>query len=178
MIQNSVTEKHTEELNQSNLSQFFSEELRNLHRGEKDLLDPIIVLQQAATLPELKELINAYSQLIQRQVMRLENSFTILSLNPEAGACRAIEGIILEMRQTLEKTTAGSTTSDAALVIAIQKAIHYKIAAYGSLEQLATTLGMEEVTDLLNESLKEEKDQDLLFSDIAEKRINWLAETE
>jgi ferritin-like metal-binding protein YciE len=60
----------------------------------------------------------------------------------------------------------------------VQKIAHYKIATYGSLEQLATTLGMEDINLLLLHSLREEKDFDRLLSDMAEKRINWLAETE
>ena len=178
MTQQPLTEKHGEELTGSNLSQFFADELRSIYKAEKDLLEPLNILQQSASLPELKELIAQYSQVIHQQAIRLESILNILTIPPEGGTCSAMDGIILEIKHTLEKTTAGSTTRDAAIVIAIQKALHYKIAEYGSMEQLATSMGMEEVTDLLNQSLKEEKDHDLLFSDIAEKRINWLAETE
>ena len=178
MTQQPITEKHTEALSGSNLSQFFADELKSIYKGEKDLLEPLSIFQQAASLAELKELVTTYMLVLHQQAIRLERILNILSVQPDGGTCPAMEGICLEMKLTLEKTAERTTTRDAAIVIAIQKAVHYKIAEYGSLEQLATSMGMEEVTDLLNQSLKEEKDHDLLFSDIAEKRINWLAETE
>jgi ferritin-like metal-binding protein YciE len=37
--------------------------------------------------------------------------------------------------------------------LAAQKVEHYEIATYGGLAQLATTLGLSEIADLLNETL-------------------------
>ena len=48
------------------------------------------------------------------------------------------------------------------MILAAQKVEHYEISTYGGLAQLATTLGLEEVSDLLKQTLKEEKETDLI----------------
>ena len=55
---------------------------------------------------------------------------------------------------------------------------HYEIAAYGGLTQLANTMGLEDVAGILYETLEEEKQADMLLTEIAENDINWEAEQE
>ncbi|HVF97090.1 MAG TPA: DUF892 family protein, partial [Flavisolibacter sp.] len=64
---------------------------------------------------------------------------------------------------------------DVALIMAAQKVEHYEIASYGSLRQLAITLGFTEAANLLQETLDEEKQTDLLLTDIAENSVNYQA---
>jgi ferritin-like metal-binding protein YciE len=59
-----------------------------------------------------------------------------------------------------------------------QKVEHYEIAAYGGLAQLAKTMGLTEVADLLGQTLQEEKDTDENLTTIAENSINLQAEQE
>jgi len=69
-------------------------------------------------------------------------------------------------------------TRDVALIVAAQKIEHYEISSYGSLKQLANTMGMTDVAKLLDETLKEEKETDMLLTNIAETGINEEAEVE
>lgn len=62
--------------------------------------------------------------------------------------------------------------------MAAQKVEHYEIASYGGLTQLATTLGLDEVAELLNATLEEEKESDLLLTEIAENNVNYSAAEE
>jgi ferritin-like metal-binding protein YciE len=64
------------------------------------------------------------------------------------------------------------------MIIAAQKVEHYEIAAYGSLVQLAKTMGQNEVANLLAQTLEEEKRTDQLLTQLAESRINVEAENE
>lgn len=162
----------------SRLSKFFEEELYSLHQGIKDLVPTVEKVKESAKLEELKNLIQEYIELLHRQLFRLNEIFNLMGSTLKTGVCPAMVGIITETDQTISKTEAGSVTRDAALIVALQKALHYNIATYGSMEQLGTSMGMEDISDQLNRSLKEEKEMDKLFSDLAEKRINWLAETE
>ena len=65
-----------------------------------------------------------------------------------------------------------------ALIIAAQKVEHYEIASYGGLVQLAKTLGRDDMAELLDETLQEEKETDQLLTSIAENDINFQAEEE
>ncbi|MEO5984056.1 MAG: DUF892 family protein, partial [Ferruginibacter sp.] len=142
------------------------------------LMAGVSALQQAASMDELKKIFSDYLNQVHKQAIRLEEIFNSITFIPEEQPCDAMMGLIKEIKYIIDKTTMGTMTRDAALIIAAQKAGHYKIATYGSLYQLATSLGMEDVTNLLYQSLQEEKDNDLLLSDIADRKVNWLAETE
>ena len=64
------------------------------------------------------------------------------------------------------------------MIVAAQKAEHYEIASYGGLVQLAKTMGKNDVAELLQLTLDEEKETDVLLTEIAENNINWEAEQE
>jgi ferritin-like metal-binding protein YciE len=72
----------------------------------------------------------------------------------------------------------GTAARDAGLIICAQKVEHYEIAAYGSLVQLAKTMGRTDVADLLQQTLDEEKQTDLLLTELAVSGINLKAEKE
>jgi ferritin-like metal-binding protein YciE len=55
---------------------------------------------------------------------------------------------------------------------------HYEIATYGSLVQLAKTLGLQDVAEVLGETLNEEKECDGMLTSIAEGSINEQGATE
>ena len=89
-----------------------------------------------------------------------------------------MEGLIKEGESIVEETEEGSMTRDVGIIMAAQKIEHYEIATYGGLAQIATTMGLDEAADLLNETLDEEKNTDQLLTEIAENNINWEAEQE
>jgi ferritin-like metal-binding protein YciE len=78
----------------------------------------------------------------------------------------------------ISETEAGTATRDVGIIMAAQKVEHYEIAAYGSLTQLAKTIGLDDVADILAETLAEEKDTDVLLTQIAESHINYEAAEE
>ena len=59
--------------------------------------------------------------------------------------------------------------------MAAQKIEHYEIATYGGLVQLAKTLGRDDISDLLAETLSEEKEADEKLTEIAESSANQMA---
>lgn len=177
-MQNSIILDRASQLTGSALSKFFAEELVAIHACETRLAETLPYVQLSAHAEPLKQSFGDYILQNQQQLFRLAQIFGILSINPGNAACGSMAALIAETNDTIDRTPPGTSTRDAAVIIAIQKIAHYKIATYGSMEQLATTLGMEEVNLLLLQSLREEKDYDLLLTDIAEKKVNWLAETE
>lgn len=135
-------------------------------------------MQEAATTDELKEAFEEHLFQTQRHVRRLEKVFNILGQKPEGKKCEAIEGIIREAQQIVKETEEDTITRDAALIMAAQKVEHYEIATYGGLVQMAITMGEYEIAELLDRTLIEEEDTDLLLTEIAECEINIMAEFE
>jgi len=78
----------------------------------------------------------------------------------------------------VESTDEGTATRDVGIILASQKIEHYEIATYGGLTQLAKTLGLDEVAEILAATLGEEKTADELLTEIAENDVNYKASEE
>jgi ferritin-like metal-binding protein YciE len=162
----------------SQLNDFFIDQLNEILHSERKIIRAWPALQDAVCAGVLRQLFQDYYLQVEKEITRLDGIFALLGIAADGRNAQAIEGLLTETNDIIGKTTEGSHTRDAAIIIAVQKIAHYKIATYGSLQQLATTLGMEEISTLLSQSLQEEKENDFRLSEIADKQINWLAEIE
>jgi len=160
------------------LEKFFLDQLKDIYYAEQKIVRSLPKMQQAATTDELKDAFEDHLYQTQRHVRRLEKIFGALGQKAEGKKCEAIEGIVREAETIIKETEDNTMTRDAALIMAAQKVEHYEIATYGGLVQLAITMGQYEVAELLDRTLMEEEDTDLLLTEIAECEINVMAEFE
>jgi ferritin-like metal-binding protein YciE len=159
----------------SQLEKFFTDSLKDIYWAEKHLTKALPKMQKAATTEELQSAIEEHLTQTKEQVSRLEQVFELMGKKAQAKKCDAMEGLVKEGESIVEETENGSMTRDVGIIAAAQKIEHYEIATYGTLVQLATTIGMEEAADLLRETLEEEKQTDQNLTEIAENNINWKA---
>jgi ferritin-like metal-binding protein YciE len=160
------------------LIEFFIEELRDIYGAEKQLTKALPKLKNAATSPDLAMAFEDHLQVTQNQIGRLEQIFQLLNKDPEAKKCEGMEGLLKEGESVIEDTEAGSATRDVGLIVSAQKVEHYEIAAYGSLRQLAKNINKAQISTLLEQTLQEEKETDMLLSNLAETLINQDASNE
>jgi ferritin-like metal-binding protein YciE len=157
---------------QSLLRKFFIEELQDIYWAEKHLVKELPKLQKAATSEELADAFGDHQAATEEHVSRLEEVFKMMGETAKAKKCEAMDGLVKEAQQVIEDTEEESATRDVALIMAAQKVEHYEIATYGSLVQLAKTIGMNNIAEVLAETLQEEKETDELLTSIAESGIN------
>lgn len=162
----------------SQLDKYFTDALKDIYWAEKQLTKALPKMQKAATTEELKSAIEDHLAQTEEHVSRLEQVFEILGKKAQAKKCDAMEGIIKEGTSIVEETEDGSMTRDVGIIMAAQKVEHYEIATYGSLVQLAKTMGVDEAANILQQTLDEEKQTDAGLTEIAENNINWEAEQE
>ena len=160
------------------LEELFLEELKDIYWAEKHLLKALPKMQKAATSEELKQSFADHLEVTREQVTRLEEAFELLDEKAQGKKCEAMDGLTKEAEGIIEDTEAGTLTRDVGLIMAAQKVEHYEIATYGSLAQLAKTLGKTELADLMVQTLEEEKEADQLLTNIAENNINVEATAE
>lgn len=160
------------------LDKFFYAELRDIYWAEKQLTKALPKMMQATTSEQLQEALDMHQQQTQEHVERLEEIFEAIGKKAQGKKCEAMEGLIEEGESVVEDTPDGSMTRDVAIIIACQKIEHYEIAAYGGLAQLARNMGREDISELLEATLEEEKQADLSLTEIAENDINREAQTE
>ncbi len=160
------------------LRDFFIDELKDIYWAEKKLVSTLPKMQKASNSTELKNAIGDHLAITREHVARLEKVFGLLDEKAQAKKCEAMEGILKEGDSIIEDTEAGTATRDVGIILAAQKVEHYEIATYGTLTQLAETLGLDDVKELLGKTLSEEKEADELLSGIAENNINYEAAQE
>lgn len=160
------------------LEKFMYDSLKDLYWAEKHLTKALPKLSKAATSEELKAALDEHLEVTEEQIVRLEQIFEILGKKAQAKKCEAMEGLTKEAETVIEETEEGSSTRDVGIIMAAQKVEHYEIAAYGGLAQLAKTMGLNEVKDLLGQTLEEEKETDANLTTIAENDINLQADQE
>ena len=157
------------------LRDFFIDEIKDIYWAEKKLVTTLPKMQQAATTTELQDAFAEHLSATKEHVMRLEQIFEMMGEKAEAKKCEAMEGLVKEGESIIEDTEDGTATRDVGLIMAAQKVEHYEIATYGGLTQLAKTLGLEDVADILYSTLQEEKDADESLTVIAEEHVNYEA---
>jgi ferritin-like metal-binding protein YciE len=160
------------------LKEFFVDELKDIYYAEKQIAKTLPKMKKAATSEELKQAFESHLTMTEEQVTRLEQVFDLLGEKAKGKTCEAIEGIIKEGEEIIADTDSKTATRDVGLIFAAQKVEHYEIATYGGLAQLAQTLGLSQVSQLLHTTLEEEKQTDLLLTNIAENHVNYEASEE
>jgi len=162
----------------SRLKEFFIDELKDIYWAEKQLVKTLPKMKKAATSEELQKAFEDHLEATKIHVSRLEQVFEILGKKAEAKKCDAMAGITEEGEGIIADTEKGTATRDVGLIMAGQKVEHYEISTYGGLVQLAKTLGLYEISQILAATLEEEKEADLLLTDIAEDHVNYEAKEE
>jgi len=157
-----------------NLRELFIEELKDIYDAEKQLTKALPKLAKAAGSDELRGAFEDHLQITRAHVQRCEEVFKLLGTSARGKTCEGMKGLIEEGEEAIEEFD--GSTLDAALIMSAQKVEHYEIATYGTLATFAEVMDLQDVKDLLGQTLEEEKEADQKLTQIAETSINWEAE--
>jgi DNA phosphorothioation-dependent restriction protein DptG len=160
------------------LAKYFVDLLKDIYWAEKHLVKELAKMAKNATSEALKQAFLDHRDETEGQIERLVQVFETVGKKATAKKCEAMEGLTKEAKEAMEETEDDSYTRDVALIVTAQKVEHYEIASYGSLAQIARTLGNIEAAELLEETLEEEKNADNVLTMIAESGINEQAAEE
>jgi ferritin-like metal-binding protein YciE len=153
------------------MQDLFVNELRDIYHAEKQLLRALPKMAKSSTHPELKQVFESHLEETRGQVERLEQVFDQLDLRKRAKPCQAMEGLIEEAKEHMGEIEDKSVL-DVGMIISAQKVEHYEIAGYGTLHALAQASGLDEVAQLLEQTLNEEKKTDELLNKLAISDVN------
>lgn len=154
----------------------FTDLLKEAFDFENQIVENLPLVIKNVANEELKGVLSQHLDETKLQVQRLKKVFKALNENPTGTNCQAIRSMLMETKDWLSKAVTPAT-KDAYLIIACQKVEHYEITCYGSLCALANCLkdwqkddriDFDDIIDILQESLDEEKDADEKLTDIAE----------
>ena len=151
------------------LADVLNEQLRDLMSAEKQLVKALPKMVKAASTDELRQAIEQHLQETEGHVERLVEIFELMDEKPKAKTCKAMQGLLEEGQEVIgEKRASAPAAIDAALIAAAQRVEHYEISAYGSARAFAEALGLQEVANLLQQTLEEESEANETLNRIAE----------
>ena len=155
----------------SKLQKLFENEVKDIYWAENALLKALPKMAKNATSPELKEALENHLEETRGQIERLNQVFEAMGKKAQGKKCEAMAGLIKESEEIMQNSDKGMMR-DAGIISAGQKVEHYEIATYGTLRTFARTLGLDEVAELLEETLEEEKAADEKLTEVAESAVN------
>ncbi len=141
-------------------------ELKDLYSAEKQLVEALPEIAEAASSDQLKDAVTEHLEETRGHVRRLEQVFEAIGVTAEAEHCDGMEGLISEGSEVAEMKGSGDAR-DAALIGAAQRVEHYEIAAYGTARTIAKQLGHDDAARMLSETLDEESAADEKLTNIA-----------
>ena len=144
------------------------EQLRDLLHAEKQLVKALPKMAKAAHAEQLKD---AFELHLAETELHAERLTEILELLGESAArpkpCRGMMGLIEEGEEAMnEGKKREPFAADLGLIAAAHKVEHYEIASYINARNLASQLRLPEVSRLLQMTLSEEQNADMLLDQI------------
>ncbi len=138
-------------------NQLFVSELYDMYDAEQRIEETLGELASEVEDEELQSAFEEHREETRTHVERLEQIFDSLGVEIGDEECEATKGLVKEHEDFSEKNPEQAELEMFDL-IAAQKTEHYEIASYGNLAKMADQLGMDEVGDLLHQTLEEEEE--------------------
>jgi ferritin-like metal-binding protein YciE len=173
--------------NMNQLRDLLKHELKDLHSAEEQIIEALPKMIEKANNKKLKQALQEHYKVTETQLERLDQALDMLDNDGEDSGngflsglfknskegekCKAMEGLITE-GEKLMKEDMSPDVSDAAIIASAQKIEHYEISSYGTVRAYAQELNLDEIEDLLKETLDEEYEADIRLTEIAESRVN------
>jgi ferritin-like metal-binding protein YciE len=166
-----TSNQNNSQMPNEHLHELFVDELKDILGAEKQLVVGLKKMSKATQSEELRQAFNEHLTQTEGQIERLKEVFQSLGKAARGKKCNAMEGLLKEADEIIESFE-GDPALDAALISAAQKVEHYEIASYGCLVTYAKLMEHTEAEQLLQQTLDEEKQTDVLLTEIAMSSVN------
>ena len=152
-------------------------ELRDLYSAENQLIKALPKLAKGAESKQLSALISEHLEETKGQVQRLKDIFGMLGMKPTGKHCSGMEGLLEEGQEALEEDEEGPAF-DLGICGGSLRVEHYEIAGYSAAIEMAKGLGLNEIAQLLNDTLAEEQAAAEKITAVAAPMIEEAAQTD
>ena len=147
-------------------------ELQDLYATERQTIDALPGMINAATATSLREALEKHAQRTRLQLERLDLIFKQSGLDKgSAGQPSGIDTIVRGTAELIRQNVVPEVR-DAAIIAAEQHIEHYEMAGYGCARTWARQLGEDNSAELLQQTLDEEGAADKELTNIAQSGIN------
>ena len=153
------------------MQELYVDVLKDLYDAEQQILRALPKMAKAAHSEELRDGFQEHLAQSQTHLERLDQVFEQLGRTAQRKKCKAIEGLLEEGKELMDSVS-DPEVLDAGLIAAAQKVEHYEIATYGCARTYAELLDQGGASELLQQTLDEEKMTDQKLTELAVNQIN------
>lgn len=173
----------------NDLKDLLRHEVQDLHSAEDQIIAALPMMIEKATNVDLKKALHDHLDVTSQHRSRLEKVRHLLGgaeeniekksllsrLFRSRQVCRGMQGLIEEGNKIMREDMHPEVL-DAVIISCVQKIEHYEICAYGTARTFARELNLQEITQLLEQTLGEEYAADDILTQLAVTQINKRAE--
>lgn len=153
--------------NRYTFDELYLEQLYDLYSAEEQVYRSLPQYIDAVDSKELRATLNHYFLELEEHLTRLNSIFMEMRIKPSGQACDAVQGILLETHGIIQHGSR-SPVKDAAIIAAVQRLQHYKMAVYGTARTYARHFNYNKSMIGLQKSLNEEGEADRQLTRLAE----------
>lgn len=153
-----------------NLRELFADEIRDLYDAEKQLVKALPKMAKSASDPELETAFREHLEQTVAQVQRLEQVFQMMDQRARGKQCHGMKGLVEEGQELMSEGLEPGLM-DSALTGAGRRVEHYEMAGYEEARSMAQQLGMRDVAQLLQETLREEIETDRRLARLSKRLV-------
>lgn len=155
------------------LEDVYKDQLQDIWSANKQSLDAVIKLGEAAEDKELSEALIAGANGISDGLEKIAELCNDHGINPNGEHCKGMEGLVTEaQKHALDEDFGSADVRDAMIITQYQRMVHYALAGYGCLVAFANRLGLDGDAAVLNECLDQTYDGDRRMTSIATGGVN------
>src|SRR5438309_6031024 len=174
----------------NDLKDLLKHEIQDLYSVEEQIIEALPKMMEKASNKVLKNALSEHLKVTEEHKNRLDKIQQMMNKGEESNGkkkgflatlfsgkqtCKGMQGIIEEGNKILGADIAPQAL-DAAIIACAQKVEHYEICGYGTARTYAQELKLDSVTNLLEQTLKEEYEADIRLTELAVEGINLKAE--
>lgn len=148
------------------MEKLFVEELRDLYSAENQITKALPKMVKAASSEKLRSALEHHLKETEEQVKRLEQICEMIGESPKGETCEGMKGLLEEGDKTVHDAKEGPVR-DEAIISGCQRVEHYEMAAYGTARTYAERLGKQQMVQLLEKTLSEEKAADQKLTQVS-----------
>ncbi len=152
------------------LEDVLTDELKDIYSAENQIIKALPKMAKASN-GELRDAFQQHLEQTRTHAQRIEQICQELNITPKGKKCVGLQGVIAEGAEVLGME-GNEDAKEAALIGAAQRVEHYEIAAYGTARTHAKQLGHDNAANLLEQTLREERQTDDRLTHIAENQVN------
>lgn len=157
-----------------NLRDLLALKINALRDIEEQILVALPVMIEKATDEDLKSSLRDHFEETRVHVKRTEEALEEFGEERDKIKVEGIRGILKDAEWNM-KHASTHEAMDATIIASVSYVEHYEIAGYTAAIAWADTLGLDSVSEILAETLKEEHNADAVLQEAAHSKVNMRA---